>query len=324
LTIGPDLSKPKSKSMSAATILFAGTPEFARASLRALVDAGYIPAVVLTQPDRPAGRGKKMTASPVKVYAEAQDIDVWQPATLKDPDVVAKLAQLDPDIIIVAAYGLILPQAVLDIPKHGCLNVHASLLPRWRGAAPIQQSILNGDAETGVCLMQMEAGLDTGPVYASVSTPIAADETAGELQDRLAASGGELLVDKLDAILGGNLDAVQQDEAAATYAGKIRRQDAAIDWDGDAEDIHRRIRAYNPVPGAYFDLDGESVKCWKAEVAEGYEGHSGKILEAGKAGVVVACRSGALRLIELQRPGKKRVTSAEFAAQLNLADKRLG
>lgn len=310
--------------MSAATILFAGTPEFARVSLCALVDANYVPAVVLTQPDRPAGRGKKMSASPVKSYAESQEIAVWQPATLKDPDIVAKIADLDPDIIIVAAYGLILPQAVLDIPKLGCLNVHASLLPRWRGAAPIQQSILNGDAETGICLMQMEAGLDTGPVYASAATPIATDETAGELHDRLAALGGELLVSMLDDILNGNLDALPQDEAAATYAGKIRRQDAAIDWDRDAEDIHRRIRAYNPVPGAYFNLDGESIKCWRAEAVAGMEGHSGKILEAGKSGVVVACRSGALRLLELQRPGRKRVTGAEFAAQMNLVGKRLG
>jgi len=310
--------------MSAATILFAGTPEFARVSLCALVDAGYVPVVVLTQPDRPAGRGKKLTASPVKAYAESQDIDIWQPATLKDSDVVAKIAELDPDIIIVAAYGLILPQVLLDIPKLGCLNVHASLLPRWRGAAPIQQSILNGDAETGICLMQMEAGLDTGPVYASAATPIAADETSGELHDRLAALGGELLVNKLDDILDGNLEALPQDDAVATYAGKIRRQDAAIDWDCDAEDIHRRIRAYNPVPGAYFDLAGESVKCWKAEVAEGWEGHSGKILEAGKAGIIVACGTGALRLIDLQRPGKKRVTGAEFAAQVNLVGKRLG
>jgi methionyl-tRNA formyltransferase len=309
--------------MSVATILFAGTPEFSRASLRALVEANYVPAAVLTQPDRPAGRGKKMSASPVKQYARARGMEVWQPTSLKDPDVIGKIRGMNPDIIIVAAYGLIFPRAVLDIPRLGCLNIHASLLPRWRGASPIQQSILRGDKETGICLMRMEAGLDTGPVYASVSTPIGADETAGELHDRLAEMGGRLLVDKLDEILAGHLHAAPQDEARATYAAKIMRQDAAIDWDTDAVDIQRSIRAYNPVPGAYFGLNGESIKCWRAEVVPERSGESGKIIEAGKSGVVVTCRTGALRLLELQRPGKKRVTGAEFAAQLNLVDKRL-
>ena len=309
--------------MSAATILFAGTPEFARASLRALVESNYKPAVILTQPDRPSGRGKKLSASPVKAYARSQGIEIWQPATLKDPDVADKITAINPDIIVVAAYGLILPQAILDIPKFGCLNVHASLLPRWRGAAPIQQAILSGDAETGICLMQMEAGLDTGPVFASAATLIGEDETAGELHDRLASMGGELLVAGLQDILDGKLEATSQDEAAATYAGKIQRQDAAIDWDRDAGEIHRGIRAYNPVPGAWFELDGDNIKCWTAEMAEGLEGHSGEILEAGKTGVVVACGSGALRLLEVQRPGRKRVTGAELAAQLNLTGKRL-
>lgn len=310
--------------MSAATLLFAGTPEFARVSLHALVESNDKPAIVLTQPDRPSGRGKKLTASPVKTYAESQGIEIWQPATLQDPAVVEQIAAVNPDLIVVAAYGLILPQAVLDIPQLGCLNVHASLLPRWRGAAPIQQSILNGDEETGVCLMQMEAGLDTGAVFASAATAIGESETAGELHDRLATMGGELLVTKLQDILSGKLEAAPQDDEITTYAGKIRRQDAAIDWDTDAVDIHRRIRAYNPVPGAWFDLDGDSIKCWQAEVAERLSGHSGKILEAGKTGVVVACRTGAIRLLELQRPGRKRVTSAEFSAQVNLVGKRLG
>lgn len=309
--------------MNAKTILFAGTPEFARASLCALVEAHHAPAVVLTQPDRPAGRGKKMTASVVKLYARSQNIEVWQPATLTRLATVAKIIELDPDIIVVAAYGLMLPRRVLDIPKFGCLNVHASLLPRWRGAAPIQQSILSGDAQTGVCLMRMEAGLDTGPVYVSAATPIGADETAGELHDRLAIMGGTLLVDTLDDILSGQLDALPQDETAATYARKISRQDAAIHWDTDAGAVHRQIRAYNPVPGAYFALDGESIKCWRAEIVKGMHGKSGKILEAGKSGIVVACRSDALRLLEVQRPGKKRVTGAELALQLDLVDKRL-
>jgi len=310
--------------MSAATILFAGTPEFAQASLRALVESNNKPAVVLTQPDRPSGRGKKITPSAVKSYAESQQIDVWQPVTLKDAEIVRKIASLNPDVIIVAAYGLILPQAVLDIPQYGCVNVHASLLPRWRGAAPIQQSILHGDAETGICLMQMEAGLDTGPVFACADTPIASDETAGDLHDRLATMGGELLASRLRDILDGTLKSQPQDESKATYAKKIRRQDAMIDWNTEAENIHRQIRAYNPVPGANFELDDETIKCWQAEIETGVDGHAGKILQADKKGVVVACRSGALRLMELQRPGKKRVTGAEFAAQKNLVGKRLG
>jgi methionyl-tRNA formyltransferase len=309
--------------MSAATILFAGTPEFARASLCALVESNNKPALVLTQPDRPSGRGKKLTASPVKVYAESQQIDVWQPTTLKDPDVVGKIAALNPDIIIVAAYGLILPQAVLDIPQSGCLNVHASLLPRWRGAAPIQQAILQGDAETGICLMRMEAGLDTGPVFACDVTPVTSVDTAGELHDRLATMGGDLLVAKLGDILDGKLEALPQDDSLATYAGKISRQDAAIDWHSSAEALDRQIRAYNPVPGAYFDLDGESVKCWSAMLAEGVDGPAGKILQVDKGGFVVACHSGALRLLAVQRPGRKRVTGGEFAAQKNLVGKRL-
>jgi methionyl-tRNA formyltransferase len=305
--------------MSAATILFAGTPEFARASLRALVEAGIRPVVVLTQPDRPAGRGKKLTASPVKIYAESEQIEVWQPATLKDPEVIARIESMQPDIMIVAAYGLILPQAVLDIPRRGCLNVHASLLPRWRGAAPIQQAILSGDVESGVCLMQMEAGLDTGPVYACATTAIAAGDNAGDLHDRLATMGGELLLGRLQDILEGNLPATQQDDSVATYAAKIRRPDAAIDWDQTAEAVNRQIRAYNPVPGAYFNLDGEDVKCWRAELVPGIEGAAGTILEAGKNGIVLGCRSGALRLLELQRPGKKRVSGAEFVAQKNIS-----
>ena len=305
--------------MSAATILFAGTPDFARASLRALVEAGIRPAVVLTQPDRPAGRGKKLTASPVKIYAESEQIEVWQPTTLKDPEVIARIESLQPDIMIVAAYGLILPQVVLDIPRRGCLNVHASLLPRWRGAAPIQQAILNGDAESGICLMQMEAGLDTGPVYACATTAITADDNAGDLHDRLATMGGELLLDRLQDILEGNLPATEQDDSTATYAAKIRRQDAAIDWDRTAEAVSRQIGAYNPVPGAYFNLDDEDVKCWRAELAPGIDGAAGTILEAGKSGIVMGCRSGALRLLELQRPGKKRVSGAEFVSQKNIA-----
>ena len=310
--------------MSAARIVFAGTPDFALESLRRLVESGNIPVAVLTQPDRPAGRGKQLTASPVKEYALSQDIPVLQPVTLRDPDAVAEIAALDANLLIVAAYGLLLPQAVLDLPRSGCLNVHASLLPRWRGAAPIQHAILAGDAETGVCLMHMDAGLDTGPVYAFETTSIGDEETAGELYDRLARLGADLLVDKLGAILRGDLEARPQDEAGANYAGKIHRQDAGLDWTRPAAEIARAVRAYNPVPGAWFEFDGESIKCWHARALEDGERPPGVVLDAGKDGVDVACGEGVLRLLEVQRPGRRRVTAAEFAAQANLVGKRLG
>ena len=310
--------------MNAAKILFAGTPDFALASLRALVDAGHVPLAVLTQPDRPAGRGKKLTASSVKLYAAEKEIPVWQPATLKDRDMIEKISALDPDIIIVAAYGLILPQAVLDIPRCGCLNVHASLLPRWRGAAPIQQAILNGDSETGICLMKMEAGLDTGPVFARATIAIGEQDTAGELHDRLAALGGKLLVDKLPAILSASIVADPQNDAEATYAGKIRTQDAAIDWTAEAEEIARKIRAYNPVPGAWFEFGDERIKCWKATVLNDVEGPGGVILQAGKDGIDITCGRGALRILEVQRPGRRKVSAGELAGQLSLAGRRLG
>ena len=310
--------------MTAAKLLFAGTPEFALESLRALYKAGIKPAAVLTQPDRPAGRGKKLTASPVKQFARENNMLVWQPDSLRDADIVAQIAASHPELIIVAAYGLLLPQAVLDLPLRGCVNVHASLLPRWRGAAPIQAAILEGDAQSGVSLMQMEAGLDTGPVMASAAIDIAAQETAGTLHDRLATLGGELLLQNIGDILDGRLGARPQDHALATYAGKFRKQDAAIDWSQAAQQILRRIRAYDPVPGASFELEGEIIKCWKAESVDSHEGRTGTILAADKDGVVVGCADGALRLLEIQRPGRRRVTAAEFAGQSNLSGKRLG
>lgn len=304
--------------MSAATILFAGTPDFAQVSLQALVESGYAPAVVFTQPDRRAGRGKRLTASPVKSYAQSVDIDVWQPETLRDESIVADIAALQPTLMVVAAYGLILPQALLDIPEHGCVNVHASLLPRWRGAAPIQQAILNGDAETGICLMQMEAGLDTGPVYARGALSIGNDETAGELHDRLAALGGELLTSHMDALLKGELKALPQNDANATYAAKISKADAAIDWTADAKEIIRKIRAYNPVPGAFFESQGESIKCWRGELLPELKGQCGQVIKTSKAGIDVACGRDGIRLTEVQRPGRKRVSGQEYAAQRRL------
>jgi len=305
-------------------VLFAGTPEFALASLCAIVDSGIMPTAVLTQPDRPAGRGKRLTASPVKRYAQENGIDVLQPVTLGDDAVVAQLGALQPDIIIVAAYGLLLPQAVLDIPRAGCLNVHASLLPRWRGAAPIQAAILAGDETTGVCLMAMTAGLDCGPVYASEALRIGAHETAGELHDRLAVLGGALLARHINDVLAGKLVAEEQDEAAVTYAGKIRTQDAVIDWQQPAEVLQRFVRAYNPAPGARFDLDGLHIKCWKAANAGATTAPPGTVVTAGRDGITVSCGQGALRLESLQRPGKRAVDAREFAAQVELLGRRLG
>lgn len=309
--------------MIAAKLLFAGTPDFALQSLLALHQAGHVPVAVLTQPDRPAGRGKKVSESPVKEFAREHDIPVWQPETLKEADIVAQIAAAKPDLMIVAAYGLLLPQAVLDIPVRGCVNVHASLLPRWRGASPIQAAILEGDTESGVTLMQMESGLDSGQILASAAVAIGTAEAAGELHDRLAVLGGELLVQNIDELLAGKLEAVPQDDALATYAGKIRKQDATIDWGLAAAQISRMVRAYDPAPGASFGLDGEIIKCWKAVPLEAVEGPAGTIVAAGKDGVIITCGEGALQITEVQRPGRRRITAAEFAGQKNLHGKRL-
>lgn len=328
--------------MTAPRIIFAGTPDFALASLTALVDSGRVPIAVLTQPDRPAGRGKKLTASAVKQYAERQGIPVMQPVTLRDASVVAELEALRPELMIVAAYGLILPQNVLDIPAQGCLNVHASVLPRWRGAAPIQAAILAGDARTGVSLMAMTAGLDCGPVFHVEEIKIGVNETAGELHDRLAALGGATLIAHLDDILAGELASTEQDEARTTYAPKIEKHDAAIDWSLAAAELVRRVRAYNPFPGAFCFVGGPSavggpsgpnsrlkplpqgcrLKVWRATAVDG-SADPGTVLQSDRDGVVVATGSGALRLDELQLPGKRRATAQEFAGQLDLSGKRL-
>ena len=323
-------------------IVFAGTPDFALASLQALVESGRTPIAVYTQPDRPAGRGRKLTASPVKRYALEQGIPVLQPTTLRDEAVVNELRELQPDLLIVAAYGLILPQDVLDIPTHGCLNVHASVLPRWRGAAPIQAAILAGDDTTGISLMSMTAGLDCGPVFHVEQIPIGENETAGELHDRLAELGGRTLVEHLDRIVAGAIDAAPQDDAATTYAPKIAKQDAAIDWSLSADEVVRRVRAYNPFPGAFCYvgarhagdapsapgraqgalLQGDRIKIWRAAIAEG-AGEFGTVLQFDRDGIVVACGTGAVTLLELQLPGKRRAPAHEFAGQIDLFGQRL-
>lgn len=299
-------------------LIFAGTPDFALASLEALVDSGRTPVAVLTQPDRPAGRGKKLRASPVKQYALEKDIPVLQPQTLRDESIVAEIKALQPDLMIVAAYGLILPQNVLDIPTRGCLNVHASVLPRWRGAAPIQAAILAGDHATGISLMQMEAGLDSGPVFHIETLDIGDDETAGELHDRLAALGGASLVEKLDDIIAGRIEAEEQDESLVTFAPKIETRDAKIDWTVAAEEAARRVRAYNPFPGAFFFAGEHRIKLWRATRVDG-AARPGTVLQADRDAIVIACGKDALRLDELQLPGKRRATAIEFAGQFDLA-----
>ncbi len=310
--------------MTNARVLFAGTPEFALASLEALVASGMVPVAVLTQPDRPAGRGKQLTASPVKQFAMAEGIPVLQPSTLKDKVIVEALAALEPDIMIVAAYGLLLPQDVLDIPARGCLNVHASILPRWRGASPIQAAILSGDKTSGISLMAMTAGLDTGGVYVSEATDIGAEETAGEMHDRLAVLGGNLLANKLAAILANELQAVEQDESQASYAGKIASDDAAMNWRLSADELCREVRAYNPAPGAWFMIGDERVKCWRASCVGASNETAGTVVSADRDGIVVACNSGALAMLELQRPGKGRISAREFAAQTKIHGSVLG
>lgn len=310
--------------MTKRRVLFAGTPEFARASLQALLDGGIEPVAVLTQPDRPAGRGKRLRTSPVKQLATEREITVLQPSTLRGAKTIAALTALDPELIIVVAYGLLLPQVVLDIPTHGCLNVHASLLPRWRGAAPIQAAILAGDRETGISLMSMTAGLDSGPVFATRPVEIADDMTAGQLHNRLAEVGAKLLLAKLDAILNGEMLPRPQDEALATYAGKIGKRDAELKWQHSAQQLQRKVRAYNPVPGAWFVCGDERVKCLRAAVLPKVSSPPGTVSNTEQNGIAIACAEGTLELQELQRPGKRPVTGREFATQIDLRGKILG
>lgn len=296
-------------------IIFAGTPEFAAVGLRDIVAAGHHVSLVLTQPDRPAGRGMALQASPVKRLAQELSIPVFQPASLKDAAVQAQLAEVGAEVMVVAAYGLILPQAVLDLPRLGCLNIHASLLPRWRGAAPIQRAILAGDSETGVCIMQMEAGLDTGPVLARGVVPIGVEETAGGLHDRLAMLGANLTVDVLARL---PLPAEPQPLEGVTYAAKLDKAEARIAWERPARELDRLIRAFNPFPGAQAMWGETGVKIWQARQEAG-EGTPGEILAADKQGILVACGEGALRILELQKAGGKRLPVAQFMAGQSLA-----
>jgi methionyl-tRNA formyltransferase len=292
-------------------IIFAGTPPFAAAALEALADARHDIALVLTQPDRPAGRGMKLTPSAVKQAALARGLPIFQPTSLRTPEAEAELAAAKADVMVVAAYGLILPQAVLDLPRFGCLNIHASLLPRWRGAAPIQRAILAGDTETGITIMQMDAGLDTGAMLMKTPVPILETDTAASLHDTLAVAGGVAIVAAL-----ANYPALVpqvQDDALATYAAKLSKDEARLDWHRPADALARAVRAYNPAPGAWTLLDGASLKIWAAHpVAD--SGQPGEILRAAADQLVVACGSGALALREVQPAGSKRMSAAAFLA----------
>ena len=291
-------------------VIFAGTPEFAAVALRAVIAADHEVALVLTRPDRPAGRGMSLQPSPVKRLAMENAIEVFQPLTLKEPSAQQRIAAVGADVMVVAAYGLIVPQIVLDMPRFGCINVHASLLPRWRGAAPIQRALLAGDAESGVCIMQMEAGLDTGPVLLRAASAIATDDNAATLHDRLAVLGAQLIVEVLDKL---PLPAEAQPATGLTYAHKIEKQEALIDWSKDAQALDRHIRAFNPFPGAQAQYGGQTVKLWRAEPVVG-AGEKGLILSVDRNRIVVACGSGALAVSELQKAGGRRLPVREFLA----------
>ena len=303
-------------------ILFAGTPDFAAEPLRALITAGYSPVAVFTQPDRPAGRGRQMQASPVKQAALEAGIEVFQPVNLKDGTTHDMIRGLEPDLMIVVAYGVILPAAVLEIPVHGCWNIHASLLPRWRGAAPIQRAIEAGDAESGVCIMQMDEGLDTGPVLHTVRLPLDDDETGGSLHDKLAASGAGALLECVRRLADGSPPvAVPQPDEGACYAHKLHKSEARINWKDTAVEIERRIRAFNPWPVAWCQVGGDRTRVWSAAVAGDASGHApGTILSADKTGIDVATGNGVLRLLELQRPGKRRMPVADYLNAGRLPD----
>ena len=294
-------------------VIFAGTPDFAASALAAVIEAGHEILVVLTQPDRPKGRGMKLTPSPVKTLALQHELPVWQPENLKDMAIQQQLRDLQADVMVVAAYGLLLPAAVLNIPQHGCLNIHASLLPRWRGAAPIQRAIEAGDAESGVCIMQMDVGLDTGDVLLSRSTPITEATTAAQLHDDLAVIGAQAIVEALAKL--PELTAIPQPEAGVTYAQKLSKADAEIDWTLGAKQIHAKIRALNPVPGAWSSLNEQLIKIWASKVLEQRSDAAiGSIVAADKQGIAVQTGAGVILITELQASGSKRMAAAAFVA----------
>jgi len=292
-------------------VLFAGTPEFAARCLEALLKSRHRVIGVITQPDRPAGRGFALAPSPVKKLASARGIQMTQPESLRDAQAQAKLKHFRADVIVVAAYGLILPRPVLELPRDGAINIHASLLPRWRGATPIERAILAGDRHTGVSIMQMDDGLDTGPVLMQEEIPILEDDTMGTLRDRLAELGAKLIVQALDALQAGVIKATPQSAEGVTYAAKLEKREARVDWRKGALTVNRQVRALNPSPGADARVRRVELKIWRCATATG-RGNAGEILSIGPDGLCVACGEGALVITELQRSGGKRLRAADF------------
>lgn len=305
-------------------ILFAGTPEFALPSLNILAAGPHELLGVFTQPDRPAGRGRKLAASPVKARATALGLPVWQPQTLRDAQVQQDIVALEPDLMVVVAYGLLLPKTVLDTPTHGCINVHASLLPRWRGAAPIARAIQAGDAETGVTIMRMARGLDTGDMLLQRDCPVDAQTTAGQLHDRIADMGAQLLERSLDGIESGGLKGTPQDPAQATYAHRLDKAEAEMDWTLPAQTLVRNVRAFNPWPVAHTALGESRLRIWQAQLIAGSAGSPGEILAAGDLGIDVATGQGGLRITQMQWPGKKAMPAADAARGRDLVGKSFG
>lgn len=295
-------------------VIFAGTPVFAAVALEALINTGYQIVTVLTQPDRPAGRGMKMVGSAVKQLALQNQLTVLQPATLKTPEIQQQLRLFDADVMIVAAYGLILPESVLVTPRWGCLNIHASILPRWRGAAPIQRAILAGDLETGITIMQMNAGLDTGDILLQQGIPIAIDDTTQSLHDKLSCLGAQSIVEALGLLQQRQLVPIPQDETLACYAAKISKSEAAIDWQHSAVQIALQVRAFNPNPGAFAGFRDMQLKIWRAQAVAGKAGKCGEIIAVDREAITVACGNGWLRIEELQKSGGKRLSVSDFLA----------
>lgn len=291
--------------------VFMGTPEFALGTLQGLIDAGCDLVGVYTQPDRPKGRGKQLAAPPIKELAQKYDIPVYQPTKLRDPEAVAELQEIAPDLIVVVAYGQILPQSVLDIPKYGCINVHASLLPKYRGAAPINMVIIDGETETGITTMHMDAGLDTGDMLVKRSLAIVENETAGELHDRLARLGRETMEETLKQLCAGTLTPEKQNDDLTCYAPMMKKEDGRLDWNRSATELHNQVRGLDPWPGAYTSLNGELLKLAATRVAEG-QGEPGCVVAADADGVQVACGEGMLVINQLQLAGRKRLSAADF------------
>ena len=307
------------------SIVFAGSPEFAVPTLEALQASGHRLVGVYCQPDRPAGRGLKIRACAVKQCALRLALTVHQPKSFRNPEARATLASLRPDIMVVVAYGLLLPPAVLSIPKFGCLNIHASLLPRWRGAAPIHRAILAGDQASGISIIQLDAGLDTGPVYLRTRQPIGAEMTAGELHDRLSALGAKALIENLEAIVGGEIAAQAQPDLGANYASKIEKKEAAIDWTASARQLERQVRAFNPWPGAETRTEGRSLKIWSARAMEDDTGQApGFVVAEGRDGIMAACGQGSLQITRLQLAGRRALDAATFVNAQRLKGTRLG